>query len=165
MKERSDNDPQTGIDLLIVGLGNLLLMDDGVGVHAVRALERGDPIDRTTVVEVGTAVLDALHLFEAAETVLGLDAIEAGGPAGTIYDLDSLPSGHKACDTSLHEVDLNHALHFLPENRRPRVRLLGVEPQRIDYGVMLSPAVKTALPEFVEVIRQTAAELLGDRAR
>ncbi len=70
--------------ILVAGFGNLLLKDDGVGVHAIRAL-RQDPLPGVIAVEVGTAVLDALHLFEWAERILAIDAMQAAGPAGTIY--------------------------------------------------------------------------------
>jgi len=156
--EASRND---GIDLLIAGLGNSLLMDDGIGVHAVRELRR-DPPPGATVVEVGTAVLDALHLIEGAGVVLALDAVEAGGAPGTIYEVrPGAGTADNAQSTSLHELDLRGVLAMLPEDRRPNLIVLGMEPERIDYGLELSPAVRDVLPEFVETVRRTAQSLLA----
>ena len=76
--------------VLIAGLGNLLLRDDGVGVHAVRSMGNDLP-PGVLAVEVGTAVLDALHLFEEAEMVIAIDAMKAGGAPGTIYSFHSVP--------------------------------------------------------------------------
>lgn len=148
-----------GSPLLIVGLGNVLLMDDGVGVHAVRALQLKPPAG-SQVVEVGTAVLDALDLLEAADLVLALDAIQSGGTPGTIYRLDPAGLELKKTGTSLHELDLLAALRMLPADKRPRVIVLGVEPARIDYGLELTPEVAAALPEFLDVVQRVAAEEL-----
>lgn len=150
------------VPLLIAGLGNCLLMDDGVGVHAARELLR-EPIPSATVVEVGTAVLDALSLLQAAKTVLALDAIQAGGPPGTIYELTSAASRKPERNTSLHELDLLAALRLLPPGCRPHLIVLGVEPERIDYGLDLSPVVRAVLPEFVATVRARAADILRRR--
>ena len=147
------------IKLLIAGLGNSLMQDDGIGVHAVRILQE-NPIEGAVIAEVGTAVLDALHLLEAADAVLALDAVQAGEPPGTIYEVrfsDKKPMGQMA---SIHELDLRRAVAMLPENRRPDVIVLGVEPHVIDFGLELSPLLQEVLPEFVDTVRRTAYELI-----
>jgi hydrogenase maturation protease len=146
------------INLLIVGLGNALLMDDGVGVHAVRELQK-DPVKGAVIVEVGCAVLDALHLFEAADRVIALDAVQAGGPPGTVYELTLDGVGGKGPEASMHELDLGQVFRMLPEERRPVLSILGVEPAVIAYGLELSPPVRAALPEFLKTVRRTAASL------
>ncbi len=83
-RKRASSRRRGRANILVAGLGNLLLADDGVGVHLVRALEGTTPRG-VTVVDVGTAVLDALHLFEGADRVLALDAMQAGGAPGDIY--------------------------------------------------------------------------------
>src|SRR5512139_3120116 len=95
--------------ILIAGLGNILLRDDGVGVHAVREL-RQDTSPGALVVEVGTAVLDALHLLEWAEAILAIDAMRAGGSPGTIYPLRVEEIAEPGPMSSLHELSLLGAL-------------------------------------------------------
>src|SRR5512136_871134 len=102
--------------ILIAGLGNILLKDDGVGVHAVREL-RQDPPSGALVVEVGTAVLDALHLFERGEAIVAIDAMRAGGFPGTIYSLGVKEIDEPGPKASLHELSLLGALRFLPDHR------------------------------------------------
>jgi hydrogenase maturation protease len=136
--------------ILVVGLGNSLLMDDGVGVHAVHALESLAP-PGVLVVEVGTAVLDALHLFEWADKILAIDAMKAGGTPGSVYAFcleDVAESGHNE-RASLHELGLLAALRFLPGPLRAEIDILGVEPATIDYGLDLTPTVAEALPMVV----------------
>ncbi len=146
--------------LLIAGLGNVLLMDDGVGVHAARALAR-EKIPGAVVAEIGTAVLDALPLLEGASAVLALDAVQAGEPPGTIYEV--LPDGSSGRGplTCAHDLDLRRAVAMLSADKRPRIVVLGVEPHTIDFGLELSPAVRAALPRFLAAARRAAAALVA----
>jgi hydrogenase maturation protease len=159
------------IDLLIAGLGNSIRMDDGVGIHAAAVLRkeveagwnpapRGDLDQLVKIAEIGTSPIDALPLLESARKVIALDAVQAGGTPGSVYRLKLEAVRKGGPDTSLHELDLRDALRLLPEERRPEVVVLGVEPACIDFGLELSPALHEALPGFLDQIRRVAAELL-----
>jgi hydrogenase maturation protease len=142
-----------GPRILIAGLGNLLLRDDGVGVHAVHELQKAPP-PGVRVVEVGTAVLDALHLFEEADRVLAIDAMQAGGSAGTLYSLRVSDMEDRSPKASLHELSLLAALRFLASGKRATIAILGVEPAIIDYGLDLSPEVRSAVPALIQSVRE-----------
>lgn len=139
---------------LIAGLGNLLLADDGVGVHAVRALQAEPDV---WAVEVGTALLDGLHLFEQADRIVAIDAMQAGSAPGTIYALSPREVNDPGLKGSLHGLGLLATLRFLPHHR-PEVAILAVEPERIEYGLDLSPAVRASLPRLVALARECAAD-------
>ncbi len=141
--------------ILIAGLGNSLLTDDGVGVHAVRAVQAAR-LPGVIAADIGVAVLDALHLFEWAEKVIAVDAMQAGGAPGTVYrfGLDDLAEDEVA--VSLHQVSLRAALRFAPA-ARPAITIIGVEPLTIEYGLDLSPPVAAALPQVVAVVGQIVA--------
>lgn len=139
---------RTRTRILIAGLGNEILRDDGVGIHAVRAIGQHLP-RRVRTAEVGTAVLDALHLFEWADKVLAIDAVEAGGNPGAIFRFDIRDAEQRASRASLHELDLVAALRFLPEAARPEVTILGIEPGVIEFGLDLSPQVRSSLAGLV----------------
>lgn len=142
--------------LLIVGLGNTLLRDDGIGVRTVRALQvKG--YSKALVVEVGTAVLDALHLFEWADKVIAIDSMVGGGPPGTIYMCDIETMADPDQPVSLHQLTLIESLRFIPKAARPNVTILGVEPEVIDYGLDLSPGVEEAVPRLIEIIERLTA--------
>jgi hydrogenase maturation protease len=147
--------------ILIVGLGNLLLRDDGVGVHAIRELQK-DSQPMGLAVEVGTAVLDALHLFEWADRILAVDAMQAGGPAGTLYGLRVSDVEDHGPRGSLHQLNLLAVLRFLPNGKRPAIAILGVEPEIIDYGLELSPKVEAALPVVIQSVRKIVKYWQGD---
>ena len=142
--------------VLVAGLGNLLLKDDGVGVHAVRALQHGVPRG-VRAIEIGTAVLDALHLVEWADRVLAIDAMQAGGDPGTIYRYGVEDVADRTIGASLHEVDLVAALRFLTNGHRPEITVLGVEPETIAAGLELSPSVQAALPRLVAAVQEIVA--------
>lgn len=149
--------------ILVVGLGNLLLQDDGVGIHAVRALLHHVPRG-VCVAEVGTAVLDALHLFEWADHILAIDAMLAGGEAGWIYRYGTRDVYEETIQSSLHELSLVAALRFLTTPHTPEITILGVEPSVIDYGLDLSPVVQNALPRLCQASQEIIAEWLAHEA-
>lgn len=160
MAERSGSGKGRPPRVLIAGLGNLLLQDDGVGVQAVRLLQQ-EPPPGVLLAEVGTQVLGALHLLEWADRVLALDALMAGGPPGTIYACRESDVAQEGVQASLHELGLRAALQFLPQERRPEVFILGLEPESLEMGLELSPPVQAALPRFLELARDNAARLRG----
>ena len=139
---------------LVVGLGNILLRDDGVGVHAVRALRNVLP-PRIVTAEVGTAVLDALHLYEWADRIIGIDAMQAGGAPGTIYSFGVDDVANADARASLHEIGFIAAVRLL-KRPQPEICILAVEPETLDAGMDLSAPVEAALPELVRVAKALA---------
>ncbi len=136
-----------------MGLGNELLKDDGVGIHAVRAVKQ-EKLVGVKVAEVGTAVLDALDLIEWADMILGIDAMEAGGAPGTVYQFGLDDVAEAKVRNSLHEVNIQAALRFLPGHKAPKIAMLGVEPERISYDLELSPSVRESLPTVTKAATQ-----------
>jgi hydrogenase maturation protease len=142
---------------VIAGIGNLLMGDDGVGIHAVRELQK-DPSPGIEVVDVGTAIVRSLSAFEHARRVLVIDAVRAGGRPGSIYILDGHAVDRRKHPTSLHLIGLPEAMGLLGGGVTPEVTILGVEPAWVDYGTELSPAVQAVLPEVVETARRIVFE-------
>lgn len=153
----------SGPKILIAALGNELLMDDGVGVHAVRELQREELQSGVMAVEVGTAVLDALHLFEWADKLLAIDAVKAGSVPGTIYTFDIGKAGRQEHQISLHELSLLGALRLIPADMMPRqIMVVGIEPEIIHYGMELSPSVRAAFPDVVRAVKQIVGEWIAE---
>jgi hydrogenase maturation protease len=144
--------PQKQFGAAIIGLGNVLLTDDGVGVHAIRQLQQ-DPPQGIILAEVGTALLDTLDLLESVDLVVAIDAVQAGGAPGSVHCFD-LADADIRQGLSLHDFGIAAAVQSLPAEARPAVTILGVEPAVLDYGMQLSPAVQAALPH---VVRQAPA--------
>lgn len=126
--------------ILIAGMGNLLMGDDGVGVHIVRCLPER-PSSGALAVEIGVAALDAAHWLAWADGVVAIDAMQAGGAPGTVYQVDS-PVAEDGAAASLHDLGLVEAMRLVPEVGRPiRATLIGVEPERVELRIGLSTNV------------------------
>jgi hydrogenase maturation protease len=143
--------------ILVAGVGNLLLSDDGIGIHAVMELQK-EPIPGVEMVDIGTAILHGLPFLERAERVLIIDAASGGKPPGTIYLFEATNHTESKSITSLHSMGLREAARFLITGRPvPPITVIGVEPETLDYGLVLSPAVQAALPRVVALTRETVA--------
>lgn len=145
---------------LIVGLGNSLLRDDGIGVHAVRRLA-SDPPPGVLVLEVGTDVFSAVSWLEQVPQVLAIDALDAGGAPGTIYRCRSGDIQTERAKASLHELSLLSILEFIPRDRWPEITVLGVQPSAIEFGLELSAVLEEALPGVVQAARNITSKWIS----
>ena len=149
--------------LLVLGLGNVLLEDDGVGSAAVaQLLERFHAPAGVRVLDGGTLGLSLLPYFDEADSVVLVDAVRADGSPGTLVRLDG-DDVQPAVATRLspHQVgvaDLLDGARWLDRYPR-RVVLLGLIPQSIDLGLGLSPAVRASLPDLVALVVDEALAL------
>jgi hydrogenase maturation protease len=145
--------------LLVLGIGNVLMSDDGVGVFAVEELRKQPRAGGVLITEVGTAIFEAVALLARADRVLVIDAFRAGGVPGTIYQVGSGDLLREPTRLALHEMDLMGALELLPPGQRPQeISMLGVEPECLEPGLGLSPTVAAVLPSLVRIVNDTVAE-------
>lgn len=140
------------MNTLILGLGNLLLADEGVGVHAARALAGTELPPGVSVVEAGTAFLDVLPEIEKAERIVLIDAMEGGGAPGSVYRVPFNECRHPEMLASLHGFDMSRVLFMAGNHRAPKVTVFGVEPARIEWGTDLSPALERVLPLLTNAV-------------
>ena len=134
----------------MVGLGNELMADDGVGIHAIRGLQGMLPAD-VPCVEIGTTTLRAETVCEQADVVIAIDAVQADGPPGSVYVLDVADATVPRAE-SLHDFSLAGLVDLMPPDKRPRVLVVGVEPARLEYSLALSEPVEAALPRVIRVV-------------
>jgi hydrogenase maturation protease len=154
---------------LVVGLGNILLSDEGAGVHAVEALRsRFDFSPDICLLDGGTLGLDLLPWIEGRERILFIDAVNLREKPGTVAVLEDegVPSflGPKL---SFHHVglsDLLFASSFLG-NRPAKIVLVGIQPEKMDVGLTLSEAVgerfEMLLNTVLEKLREWGVEING----
>jgi hydrogenase maturation protease len=154
--------------LLVLGIGNVLLRDEGVGVQVIRELEalaeRGElelPPD-TELLDGGTLGLDLLPRISDARALLLVDAIDLRDEPGTMRilrgpDIQGALSGH----VSPHQVGIGDliAAARLMGTLPDAVILVGVQPLEIAVGLELSPPVLAALPRAVDAAIGAIAEL------
>jgi hydrogenase maturation protease len=145
------------VKTLILGIGNLLLCDEGVGVHVARALQREQLPPEVTTLEVGTAFLDALPEIEQADRVIVIDAMQADHAPGTIYRVPFEECMKPECIASLHGFDLSRVVFMAGRESPPEMVVIGVEPARIGWGDELSPAIREVMPAVVEAVKAELA--------
>ena len=133
--------------ILVLGLGNLLMQDDGFGPRMVELLQGYALPPEVSLIDGGTLGLDLLPRLEAAAKVLLLDALDRGEPPGTLFQLTAgeIPSA-LAQKVSLHQAGVADLLAVAElRGRLPaELVLIGVQPQALDIGLELSPAVAAA---------------------
>ncbi len=139
---------------LVLGVGNLLLADDGVGIHTIRRLQEMAQLSQEVqVLDGGTAGLDLLYYLEGVAHLLIVDAVETGQPAGTLARItaDEVPA-YLALKMSPHEIGLPDMLFAakLRDLYPEEVVILGVQPATTEVGLELSPPVAAQLDALVE---------------
>lgn len=144
---------------LIVGVGNELLGDEGLGIHVVRSLAAESSLPaHAQVVEAGTALLDLIPEMARHSRVILIDAVQAGGEPGTLYRLDisagSVLQRGPALPVSLHQWSILETLRTAEMlGLMPRqLTLLGAEPKVVEPGLELSPRLMSAADKIVAVL-------------
>ena len=139
---------------LVIGLGNPLMGDDGIGLAALGRLRESRRLPPTVeLVDGGTWGLNLLHTIEVADQVLFLDAVRAGRAPGTPAELEwrELPR-MLGLKLSPHQIDLREVLALLElrGTTPPAMACLGLEPASVELRTSLSPEVAARLDDLVE---------------
>jgi hydrogenase maturation protease len=153
--------PQPAAQVLLLGVGNWLMGDEGVGIHVVQALESQPPLFGVRTLDGGTGGVNLLLELEGMRDVVMVDATRDGQPAGTITFLQprqvgDLPRGLGAHDFGL--KDLFAAAALL--GQLPAIHLYTISVEELKpMCTELSPAVVAAVPEVVHAMHALAARL------
>lgn len=143
---------------ILIGLGNILLRDEGVGVHAVNAVkERFEVPPELEILDGGTAGLDLLPFFEGRDRVLLVDAVDFGKEAGFIGELanEAIPARFGKSKASLHHLGLSEVLALAQlQDILPReICLIGIQPQALKPGLELTETLQEKFDELLARIR------------
>ncbi len=139
--------------LTVLGIGNVLMQDEGVGVRVMEAVRdgRGWP-DTVEFIDGGAGGMNLLNVIEAAERLVVFDSAEMNLPPGewrvvTPQQVCDVPADHRA---SLHDVPFMETLTLTARffHRPEDVRILAIQPKTVDYGRELTPELSAALPKI-----------------
>ncbi len=141
--------------ILVLGIGNILLRDEGVGVRVIERMQNMPLPDDVELVDGGTAGADLLDILAERRKVVVIDAVQADCEPGTVlrFTADDLtqPDG---VGMSLHELGLGEALKMTkqlgcaPED----VVVFGIKPSVISSGLELSEEIAASIPRVVELV-------------
>lgn len=144
------------MSILVLGLGNILLQDEGIGVRVVEALEAAWALpDGVTVVDGGTAGMDMLDTIAGFQHMIVADAVKTGAPAGTIVVLrgEEVPAFFRG-KLSPHQVGLSDLLATLAlQDEAPEtVSLIGCVPHGMKTSLEMTPDMAAKVPEMVALV-------------
>ncbi|MFH1560858.1 MAG: HyaD/HybD family hydrogenase maturation endopeptidase [Chloroflexota bacterium] len=157
-KEANEQGKQKSVSrpaIIILGVGNILLRDEGVGVRVIEAMEGRELPDNVELLDGGTASMDLLTSLANRDKVIIIDAVKGGNEPGTLYRFspDDITI-QKQTVTSLHQVGLLETLTIARHlGCTPReVIIFGIEPKEVSWGLELSPEVASATPRVIELV-------------
>jgi len=140
---------------LVLGVGNLLLRDEGVGIHAIHTLENENLPPDVTLMDGGTGGLHLLSWLQGYDRIIMIDATLDNNPPGTIRLIQPRYASDFPPLMSAHEIglrDMIEAMCLL--GNLPEIRLIVVSAADInEVGTDLSPEVQAALPEIVKLVK------------
>ena len=149
--------------ILVLGVGNILLTDDGVGVWAAQKLMEESWPEGVMIMDGGTFTQDIFHLLEGYDELLVLDVVHAGLEPGSCFILSEEDLVQKESQRlSLHDIDLLDSLRMAERlGKRPVMRVLGMEPYDISsWNIKLSPVCQAAFSGYLELARKEIVRLL-----
>ena len=145
---------QSVLNVLVLGIGNILLSDEGAGVKAVEELQnRYDCSDAVEIVDGGTVGFELLPYFENRSHILIIDAVKTGNKPGTIVRIDDPPAFFQK-KVSPHQIGLADVMGIavITDNMPQNIALFGIEPKELSTGLELSQEVAGNLSQLVDMV-------------
>jgi hydrogenase maturation protease len=152
-----DVDMQQIKDIVVIGLGNPLMTDDGVGIYVVRELAaRPEFADCIDFVELSDSFMGVIHAIKRTRKAVLIDCVCMNRPAGTMrrFTPNDVVDLKMMTTFSLHQGDVLNALKLSRQlgEYPDDVVIFGIQPQRVTPGGSLSPVLRRRLVEYVEMI-------------
>lgn len=144
---------------VIVGAGNTLMQDEGVGVHVVRHIQQTNPDAPFEIVEASTMVAQCVGDLASIRRLVVVDAVDADGPAGALYRIPASRIPTTQAGISIHDLTLADALATwqLQGLDLDRVTVMGIQPAETGFGEGLSEPVKDRLPQICRAVVREAS--------
>ena len=149
--------------IVILGIGNILLSDEGIGVHVANELFNKELPENVSVVEGGTDGFRLLNVITEADRLIVIDAVRGGDEPGAIYrfDIDDVkrcPSGFK---TSVHQIGILEVIDLSGLiGKTPHTTIIGVEPKSLEMSMELSPEIRDKMPRIIEIVLEEVSRSL-----
>ena len=148
-------------NVLILGIGNILQSDDGLGVYIVNYIkESGIRLpEGVELLDGGTAGFDLINHMLDRDKIVIVDAMKFDAEPGSIYRFTPAHAVQTRSQFSLHEVGIMEVIKMLNfMGHSPAIEIIGIVPEDIEtLDISISSAVKESIPKAVEVILDAAA--------
>ena len=141
--------------IIVLGLGNILLKDEGVGVWIAEEIAKRSLPENVEVIDGGTASLDIFISIKDVEKLIIIDALRGGEKPGTVYRLhpEDLPAISDSY-MSVHQINILEELSIAQKtgNTPQETVIIGVEPEEIDWGLGVTANIKRMFPEIIDIV-------------
>ena len=138
--------------ILIVGLGDRLRGDDGLGCFVIRNLKKRNLPKNVDIEDFGSGVFSLINKFKEYDKIIVVDAIKSGGKPGEIYKLELNEIENKKI-TNLHEVKIDKIILISQSlGIKSKIIFIGCEPKNLDYKIGLSKEVRDSIPYIINLI-------------
>ena len=137
-KEGNINTPSPKITIL--GVGNELLCDEGVGIHVIKEIQERNLPPEIDIIEGGTDGFGLLNIITSCDHLIVIDSLKGGGSPGSIY-----------------------RFHIDDAPNTPETIVIGVEPKNLKTGMHLSPEIKKKIPRIIELVLDEIDKISGKK--
>lgn len=143
-------------DTAVIGIGNILQRDDGMGVHVIKQLENQGLPSAIELVDGGTSTLNMLSYFMDYNRVIIVDCLRGGLEPGTIYKIKPQDiKKYKKENLSIHDVQILDVVNMANMmGKFPEVIIFGIEPKEIEFNLEMTDIMKSKVPEVIEHIKK-----------
>ena len=141
--------------ILVLGIGNILLSDEGVGVRVIELMQSARLPDGVELVDGGTGGADLLDVLADRRKVIVVDAVQSDCEPGTVlrFTAEDLVRPNQG-SMSLHEIGLAESLMMTKQLgcEPEEVIIFGIKPRTVECGLELSKEIATSVPKVIELI-------------
>lgn len=155
MKKRGENNHIPSPKITILGVGNELLSDEGIGIHIAKKLQQIELPPEIEVIEGGTEGFGLINIITETDDLIIIDSIKGGSKPGTIYrfNIKDAPNSPDFFKTSVHQIGILEVINLSKLiGKTPDTVVIGIEPQKVTTGMNLSPKIKEKIPRVIDMI-------------
>jgi len=163
-KEGNINTPSPKITIL--GVGNELLCDEGVGIHVIKEIQERNLPPEIDIIEGGTDGFGLLNIITSCDHLIVIDSLKGGGSPGSIYrfHIDDAPNCPNLFKTSVHQIGILEVINLSSLiGNTPETIVIGVEPKNLKTGMHLSPEIKKKIPRIIELVLDEIDKISGKK--
>jgi len=161
INQKKQGENQQPPKIVVLGVGNLLLRDEGVGVHLVHLLKATNrQYSNVELIDAGTS-MNIPAIIDKADKLIILDAVNGGKEPGTIYHFNLEEIDHRwNIPLSFHQLGVLDSLRILELlGKKPKnIMVIGIEPKLIEWGTELTPEIQAKLPQVLKLIEEEINE-------
>jgi len=140
--------------ITILGIGNLLLKDEGAGIHVIEALKKEQLPENVELIDGAASGFDLLPVVQGCDKLIVIDALKTDDAPGAVYRFNPQDVDFKRDNNfSLHDIDFFQVLDISRKYKKlPQTIIIGIVPEEIGLGMELSDTLKKALPKLTSLV-------------